>query len=199
MKSERVSYDVMTPSAARGILEAIHWKPAICWKIDGIHVLSPIKFDNIRRNERAGKITVTKVKSALRGNDVALFQDSAQGAVQRASLLLRDVCYGIEAHFELTDQAGPEDTVEKHYNIALRRARKGQCFYQPYFGCREFPARFELVEGEMPKSCYTGEKDLGFMLYDIDFADDKKGIFYRAVMVDGIIDVQRCLAFGGVS
>jgi CRISPR-associated protein Cas5d len=112
---------------------------------------------------------------------------------------LRDVCYGIEAHFELTDQAGPEDTVEKHYNITLRRMKKGQCFYQPYFGCREFPVRFELVEGEMPKSCYTGEKDLGFMLYDIDFADEMKAIFYRAVMVDGIIDVPRCLAFGGVS
>jgi CRISPR-associated protein Cas5d len=152
MKTERVSYDVMTPSAARGILEAIHWKPAI-----------------------------------------------SQGAVQRASLLLRDVCYGIEAHFELTNQATAEDTVEKHYNIMLRRMRKGQCFYQPYFGCREFPVRFELVEGEMPKSCYTGEKDLGFMLYDIDFAEDMKAIFFRAVMVDGIIDVQRCLAFGGVS
>ncbi|HOI12323.1 MAG TPA: type I-C CRISPR-associated protein Cas5c [Methanoculleus sp.] len=199
MKTERVSYDVMTPSAARGILEAIHWKPAICWKIDKIHVLNPIKFDNIRRNERGGKIPAAKVKSALRGKDVALFQDQSQGAVQRASLLLRDVCYGIEAHFELTDKAGPDDTVEKHYNVALRRMRKGQCFYQPYFGCREFPVRFELVEGEMPESCYTGEKDLGFMLYDIDFADDMKAIFYRAVMVDGIIDVQRCLAFGGVS
>jgi CRISPR-associated protein Cas5d len=199
MKTERVSYDVMTPSAARGILEAIHWKPAICWKIDKIHVLNPIKFDNIRRNERAGKIPAAKVKSALRGKDVALFQDQSQGAVQRASLLLRDVCYGIEAHFELTNQATAEDTVEKHYNIMLRRMRKGQCFYQPYFGCREFPVRFELVEGEMPKSCYTGEKDLGFMLYDIDFAEDMKAIFFRAVMVDGIIDVQRCLAFGGVS
>ncbi len=199
MKTERVSYDVMTPSAARGILEAIHWKPAICWKVDKIHVLNPIKFDNIRRNERAGKIPAAKVKSALRGSNVPLFQDSSQDAVQRASLLLRDVCYGIEAHFELTDQAGTEDTVEKHYNIALRRIKKGQCFYQPYFGCREFPVRFELIEGEIPKSCHTGERDLGFMLYDIDFADDMKAIFYRAVMVDGIIDVQRCLAFGRLS
>ena len=203
MKTERVSYDVMTPSAARGILEAIHWKPAIRWKIDKIHVLNPIKFDNIRRNERSGKIPAAKVKTALRGGDVVLFQDAADGAVQRASLVLRDVCYGIEAHFELTDEAGPEDTVEKHYSIALRRMRKGQCFYQPYFGCREFPVRFELVEGEMPESYYTGErggeKDLGFMLYDIDFSDGMKPIFYRAVMVDGVIDVERCLGYGEVS
>jgi len=203
MKTERVSYDVMTPSAARGILEAIHWKPAIRWKIDKIHVLNPIKFDNIRRNERSGKIPAAKVKTALRGGDVRLFQDASDDAVQRASLVLRDVCYGIEAHFELTGEAGPEDSVEKHYSIALRRMRKGQCFYQPYFGCREFPVRFELVEGEMPKSYYTGEnggeKDLGFMLYDIDFSNGMKPIFYRAVMVDGIIDVERCLGYGGVS
>ncbi len=203
MKAERVSYDVMTPSAARGILEAIHWKPAIRWKIDRIHVLNPIKFDNIRRNERPGKIPAGRVKTALRGGDVTLFLDAAKDAVQRASLVLRDVCYGIEAHFELTGQAGPEDTVEKHYNMALRRMRKGQCFHHPYFGCREFPVRFELIEGEMPGSYYTrdkgGEKDLGFMLYDIDYSDDMKAVFYRAVMVDGIIDVQRCLGFGEVS
>lgn len=213
MKTERVSYDVMTPSAARGILEAIHWKPAIRWKIDKIHVLNPIKFDNIRRNERSGKIPVTKIKTALRGEDVALFQDAADDAVQRASLVLRNVRYGIEAHFEMTDRAGPGDTAEKHYNMALRRMRKGQCFHRPYFGCREFPVKFELVEGDMPESCYTGEnggeRDLGFMLYDIAYSDDMeidstkadgiKPIFYRAVMVDGIIDVQRCLGFGEVS
>jgi CRISPR-associated protein Cas5d len=203
MKTERVSYDVMTPSAARGILEAIHWKPAISWKVDKIHVLNQIKFDNIRRNERPGKIPVGKVRTALRGGDVSLFQDATTDAVQRASLVLRDVCYIIEAHFELTDKAGPEDTVEKHYNMALRRMRKGQCFHHPYFGCREFPVRFEIVEGETSESYYTGvnggEKDLGFMLYDIDYSDDMKAIFYRAVMVDGVIDVQRCLGFGEMS
>ncbi|MDI6875427.1 MAG: type I-C CRISPR-associated protein Cas5c [Methanomicrobiales archaeon] len=199
MKTERVSYDVITPSAARGILEAIHWKPAIRWKIDKIHVLNPIKFDNVRRNERSGKIPVGKVQSAFHGKDVTLFQDATKDAVQRASLVLRDVCYGIEAHFEVTNEATSEDTIEKHYNMALRRIRKGQCFHQPYFGCREFPVRFELIEGEMPRSCYTGEKDLGFMLYDIDFDDNMKAIFYRAVMVGGVIDVQRCLAFGGVT
>jgi len=203
MKVERVSYDVITPSAARGILEAIYWKPAIFWKIDKIHILNPIRFDNIRRNERPGKISVVNVKTALKGGDITLYQDSTAKTDQRASLLLRDVCYVIEAHFEMTDRAGPDDTVEKHYNIALRRMRKGQCFHHPYFGCREFPAQFELIEGEVPVSCYYGDKggewDLGFMLYDIDFSDEMKAVFFRASMMDGIIDVQKCLCYGGVS
>ncbi|WP_265581009.1 type I-C CRISPR-associated protein Cas5c [Methanofollis aquaemaris] len=199
MKVERVSYDVMTPSAARGILEAIYWKPAICWKIDRIHVMNRIAYDNIRRNEVLGKIPAAKVKSALKGKDVQLYQDSNEARVQRASLLLRDVCYCIEAHFELTEKAGPDDTPEKHYNIALRRMRRGQCFHHPYLGCREFPARFELIEGTVPPSCHTGERDLGFMLYDIDFADDMRPVFFRARMVDGVIDVRECLGAGGVS
>uniref|UniRef100_UPI003872C1FD type I-C CRISPR-associated protein Cas5c n=1 Tax=Methanovulcanius yangii TaxID=1789227 RepID=UPI003872C1FD len=203
MKVERVSYDVMTPSAARGILEAIYWKPAISWKIDRIHVLNPIKFDNIRRNEVNSKIPASNVKSALKGGEVSLHLDPNDDRVQRASLVLRDVCYCIEAHFEMTKEAGPDDTPEKHYNVALRRMRKGQCFHHPYFGCREFPVNFEFVEGEIPGSYYTGknggEKDLGFMLYDIDFADDMKAIFFRANMVDGVIDLERCLAYGGVS
>lgn len=203
MKVERVSYDVITPSAARGILEAIYWKPAIFWKIDRIHVLNQIKWDNIRRNERPGKIPAGKVKTAFKGGDIALYQDSTEDTVQRASLVLRDVCYIIEAHFEMTDCTGSDDTVEKHYNIALRRMRKGQCFHHPYFGCREFPVQFELIEGEAPASYYRGKKegeiDLGFMLYDIDFSDEMKAVFFRANMVDGVIDVQKCLCSGGVS
>lgn len=203
MKVERVSYDVMTPSAARGILEAIYWKPAIYWKIDKIHVLNPIKFDNIRRNERLGKIPAGKIKNALKNDDVALYQDITDDVVQRSSLLLRDVCYTIEAHFEVSDHAGSDDSVEKHYNIILRRLKKGQCFHRPYFGCREFPVQFEFIEGEAPKSFYhgkkEGEKDFGFMLYDIDFSDQMKAIFFRAYMVDGVIDVQKCLGYGGVS
>lgn len=196
MKVERVSYDVMTPSAARGILEAIYWKPAISWTIDRIHVQNPIRFDNIRRNEVLGKIPAGSVKSALKGGDIALYQDATANRVQRASLVLRDVCYCIEAHFKLTDKAGPDDTAEKHYNIALRRMRKGQCFHHPYFGCREFPAQFEFIEGEVPASCHHGDRDLGIMLYDIDFDDDMKAVFFRARMVDGVIDVQTCLNSG---
>lgn len=199
MKAERVSYDVMTPSAARGILEAIYWKPAISWKIDRIHVLNPIKWDNIRRNERSGKISEQTVKTAMNGGNVSLYQDGSRDAVQRASLVLRDVAYVIEAHFELTDKLGADENAEKHYNMALRRMSKGQCFHRPYFGCREFPVYFELVKENVPESFYHGETDLGYMLYDIDFANEMTPIFFRARMMDGVIDVQQCLNNGGFS
>ncbi|GAB7387098.1 type I-C CRISPR-associated protein Cas5c [Bacillaceae bacterium] len=193
MKVERVSYDVMTPSAARGILEAIHWKPAIRWVVDRIHVLNEIRFDNLRRNEVGSKIPAAKVKKAMKGTPVALCQYAAEDRQQRATLLLRDVAYVIEAHFELTDKAGSEDTPEKHYNIFLRRARQGQCFYQPYMGCREFPARFRLIEDDepIPHSVHKDEKDLGWMLLDIDYSDNMTPRFFRAVMKDGIIEVPR--------
>jgi CRISPR-associated protein Cas5d len=112
-------------------------------------------------------------------------------------MVLRDVEYYIEAHFNRTDKAGPEDTDEKHYNVALRRMRKGQCFHHPYFGCREFPVQFEFVDGEIPKSALIGKTDLGLMLWDIDFASNMNPVFFRAEMVDGVIDVQKCLG-GGV-
>lgn len=197
MKVERVSYDVMTPSSARGILEAIYWKPAIVWEIDRIHVMKPVKFDNIRRNEVLGKIPLTHMKSAFSGKESVLFKDPNDERVQRASMVLRDVCYYIEAHFNMTDKAGPEDNIEKHYNVALRRMRKGQCFHHPYFGCREFPVQFEFIEGDIPQSELNGKKDLGLMLWDIDFANNMNPIFFRVEMDDGVIDVQRCLK-GGV-
>ncbi len=200
MKVERVSYDVLTPSAARGILDAIYWKPAIRWVIDRIHVINPIQFDNIRRNEVEEKIPVHKVKKALEGLEVSLYQDTNAERQQRASYVLRDVCYCIEAHFELTKKAGRDDTVEKHYNIALRRMRKGQYYHQPYFGCREFPVKFELIEDTLPKSYYSGKNhDFGFMLYDIDFDVEMRAVFFRAEMQDGVIDVTKCLNKGGVS
>lgn len=190
MKVERVSYDVMTPSAARGILEAIHWKPAIRWVIDRIHVLNEIRFENIRRNEVASKIAERTVTDAMRGKSVKLWQDVTADRQQRATLLLRDVAYIVEAHFEMTDQATEEDTPSKHYNMFLRRARKGQCFHRPYLGCREFPAQFEVVEGDtVEPSFHRGERDLGWMLLDIDFADGMTPHFFRAVMRDGIIDI----------
>jgi CRISPR-associated protein Cas5d len=191
MKAERVSYDVITPSAARGILRAIHWRPAIRWVIDRIHVLNPIRFDNIRRNEVSGKISAETVKRAMEGKAVVLGQSATKERQQRATLLLRDVAYVIEAHFVLTDEATAEDTPEKHYNMFLRRARKGQIYYQPYFGCREFPANFELVEGEIELSAYQDveEKDLGWMLLDIDFDHNMTPRFFRAVMRVGVITV----------
>jgi len=192
IKVERVSYDVMTPSAARGILEAIYWKPAIDWEIDRIHVMKEPKFDNVRRNEVLGKIPLAPVKNAFQGKEAVLFKNPNDERVQRASLVLRDVEYYIEAHFNMTDKASPDDYVEKHYNVALRRMRKGQCFHHPYFGCREFPVQFDYVEGNIPPSPLIGKRDLGLMLWDIDFAHDMTPVFFRAEMNDGIIDVQEC-------
>lgn len=194
MKVERVSYDVITPSAARGILEAIHWKPAIRWCIDRIHVLKPIRFESLRRNEVAGKLpasTVSKAMKAGRVDDVAYFVD--QNRQQRAATILRDVGYVIEAHFEFTLRADESDTPGKHLDIFNRRARQGQCFHMPCLGTREFPANFALVETAacMPSvdARLKGERDLGFMLHDIDFANGKTPHFFRATMQDGVIEV----------
>lgn len=188
MKAERVSYDIITPSAARGILEAIYWKPAILWKIKRIHVLNEIRFDNIRRNEVKSKISDRKIKSALKGFKLDFYQNTSADRQQRATMLLRDVCYVIEAYFEATSTVRNDDTQKKHYNIILRRLKKGQCFHQPYFGCREFPVNFELVE-EIPKSSLVGKSDLGWMLWDIDFEREMIPLFYRAKMVDGVVEV----------
>lgn len=189
MKVERVSYDVMTPSAARGILEAIHWKPAIRWLVDRIHVLRPIVFDNVRRNEVSSKIPKPNPATAMRDRKPLYFLvDDGSNRQQRAATLLRNVDYVIEAHFELTDRAGAEDNAGKHLDIFRRRARVGQSFQQPCLGCREFPASFELLEGDVPLSCYAGEKrDLGYMLLDIDFGRDMTPLFFKAVMEDGVI------------
>lgn len=187
MKVERVSYDVMTPSAARGILEAIYWKPSITWIIDRIHVLNPMRFDNIRRNELARKLAVGTVKKAMndsRSPVETFIEDDRQ---QRAAMVLRDVCYVIEAHFDFN---GDEDNLPaKHKDIFERRARKGKCFHQPYFGCREFPASFVLIEGDVPNSKLSGNQDLGWMLHDIDFENNMEAKFFRAGMRAGVIDV----------
>ena len=188
MKAERVSYDIITPSAARGILDAIHFKPAIQWQIDRIHVMKPIKFDAIRRNEVASKIPLRNMKSAMNGGNIDLHQYAAQDRQQRAAMILRDVEYILEAHFEMTDKAGPTDNEGKHIDIFRRRARNGQCHMQPYFGCREFPAHFELLEDDIPNSPLVGEMDLGWMLWDIDFRDNMSPIFYRPRLINGIID-----------
>lgn len=186
MKVERVSYDVMTPSAARGILESIHWKPEINWIVDRIHVLNPIRFDNVRRNELGGKLSIENVKKAMKDGTSPVETFIESDRQQRASLLLRDVDYVIEAHF---DVVSGDDNAGKHLDIFNRRVRKGQCFQQPYFGCREFPAKFGPIDDGIPSSTLTGEMDLGWMLHDIDFENDRAPRFFRAVMIDGIIDV----------
>lgn len=193
MKAERVSYDVMTPSAARGILEAIYWKPAIRWIIDRIHVINPIRFDNIRRNEigvegsSGTKIPINKVKRAIKNNTTAIeifIEDVRQ---QRAAMVLRDVRYVIEAHFEIT--GNKDDNSAKHKEMFERRVEKGQCVYRPYFGCREFPVNFELIKDKIPKSELEGTIDLGWMLHDIDFENNMEPKFFRAQMIDGVINI----------
>jgi len=185
MKVERVSYDVITPSSARGILEAIYWKPAIRWVIDRIHVLKPIRFENIRRNEVANRVSVNKKDMEGERQVCRYIEDDRQ---QRASMVLRDVEYIIEAHFEFTST---DDRNEgKHLDIFRRRADQGQCFHRPYFGCREFPVSFELCD-VIPESPITGKQDLGYMLHDIDFSNDMTPMFFRAVMKNGIIDCRQ--------
>lgn len=185
MKVERVSYDVMTPSAARGILEAIYWKPEIRWIVDRIHVLNPIRFTNIRRNELSDKIPVNNVSSVMKqgtGDLVVFIEDKR---VQRAALVLRDVNYVIEAHFDII--SGPQNQ-GKHLDQFNRRAREGACFHRPYFGCREFPVSFGLVEGEIPIPALNGEQDLGWMLHDLDYPNDREAKFFRARLHNGILE-----------
>ncbi len=204
MKVERVSYDVLTPSAARGVLEAIHWKPAIAWVIDRIHVLKPIRFQTFRRNEVASKIPAGSVRAAmnrdtLEGLGLAVDDDRQQ----RATIALYKAGYVIEAHFEMTPKADGDDTPAKHIEMFKRRAAKGQCFHRPYLGCREFAADFELVNGAMPRSELRADqknRDLGWMLYDIDFATgEKKPAFFRARLENGVLDVAKARGQGFAS
>lgn len=199
MKVERVSYDVMTPSAARGILEAIHWKPAIRWVIDAIHVLKPIRFQSLRRNEVGHKIPSTKARAAMRRGDLEGLQLLAdEDRQQRAATILVDVAYVIEAHFALTDHAGPDDNEGKHLDVFNRRAARGQCFHQPFLGTREFPADVEPVApdaspprgSEHPDLGFGAPRDLGFMLFDIDHgAPERPSLFFRAKLDRGVLAV----------
>lgn len=193
MKVERVSYDVITPSAARGIIEAVYWKPAIRWVIDKIHVLREIEFTNIRRNEVSEKISESEARRRMNGASEPFYLSATDYRQQRAAMVLKDVDYVIEAHFELTDKAEAEDTVEKHYNIILRRLRKGQHFHSPCLGTREFGATVEIIEdGVVPRSS-LGDRDLGWMLYDLDFSNpqDIKPQFFKAEMREGVLDLRQ--------
>jgi CRISPR-associated protein Cas5d len=196
MKVERCSYDVMTPSAARGILEAIYWHPGMRWIVDRIYVKKPIQFTSVRRNEVKGKISASNVLPVYNGSPKRLYLSSKAEIVQRASLLLRDVEYVIEAHFELTDKANASDNPGKFKDIVMRRLRRGECFHNPYMGCREFPARFSLCEDEEISTAYSEEEehDLGFMLYDLDYSNlpDIQPMFFRAIMRKGVIDLRDC-------
>ena len=196
MKVERCTYDVMTPSSARGILEAIYWHPGLRWIIDRIYVNKPIQFTSVRRNEVKSKVSANNALSVYNGGEKPLFMSSKEEIVQRASLLLRDVEYVIEAHFEMTDKANEGDNPGKFKDIMMRRLRKGECYHMPYFDCREFPANFCLCEEEEIITAYEAveEKDLGFMLYDMDYSDPEniQPMFFRAVMKRGVLDLRDC-------
>jgi len=195
LKVERVSYDVMTPSAARGILEAIYWHPGLQWHIDRICVLNPIQFTNIRRNEVKSKVSAQKAKTAMQKGGGQLYLNAPDDIQQRAAMVLRDVRYVIEAHFTMTDKANETDNEGKFQDIMKRRLRRGQCYHQPYFGCREFPANFRLFEEEEITSAYEGlEQDLGYMLFDMDYSNplDIEPMFFRAKLHSGVLDLRDC-------
>ena len=191
MKVERVSYDVITPSAARGILDAIYYHHAMRWVIDKIYVLSPIRFTNIRRNEVSSKISARNVLAVMNGGTAPLYIDTSKDIQQRASLILRDVRYVIEAHFDfLEEKAAPSDNPGKFQDIMKRRLARGQYYHQPYLGCREFPAHFRPFEGEEIRTAYPdSERDLGYMLYDMDYSDPEniRPMFFLAIMKNGVI------------
>jgi CRISPR-associated protein Cas5d len=192
MKTERVSYDVMTPSAARGLLEAIYWHPGMVYSIDRIYVCAPIRFANIRRNEVKATISARAVRTVMERGEGELYLSTADSIQQRATLLLTNVHYVIEAHFDMTDRAAPSDNPGKFQDILKRRIQKGQCYHTPYFGCREFPARFAPCSQLPPcPEELKGERDLGYMLYDMDYSDPENihPLFFRAVLRDGVLEV----------
>lgn len=186
MKVERVSYDIITPSAACGILEAVYWKPEIRWHVDRIHVLNIIRFENIRRNELASKLPVSSISKAMKDSSASVDLFIEDDRQQRAALVLKDVRYVIEAHFEFTGKSKEKDP-GKHLGMFERRAKQGQCFHRPYLGCREFPAEFAWAD-EIPPSIHKGERDLGYMLHHIDFSDNMQPHFFRAMMINGAVD-----------
>lgn len=192
MKVERVSYDVMTPSAARGLLEAIFWHPGLRYTIDCIHVCSPIRFSNLRRNEVKSTVNARSARTVMERGKGELWLDTSADIQQRAAMVLRDVRYVIEAHFDMIDKAAPGDNPGKFQDILKRRITKGQFYHHPYFGCREFPAHFKLCEALPPcPEELEEERDLGYMLWDLDYSDPENisPLFFRAKLIDGVLNV----------
>lgn len=190
MKVERVSYDVMTPSAARAVFEAILWKPEIRWVVTRIEVLKPIKWINLRRNEVGAVMSVRNVQQAMNAGHGALALYVEDERQQRAGLFLRDVAYRLHAELQLSAKA--RDPLVKYTEMFARRAAKGQCVNQPYLGCREFAADFRLVEDLAAEAAPLAEsRDLGWMLHDLDFTNlaDPQPRFFRAQMNNGVIEV----------
>ena len=191
-KVEHMSYDCMTPSAARGLLESIYWHPGLKWIIDRIHVCSPIRFTNIRRNEVKDTIPWRKVKTAMEKGSGALYLATPESIQQRAAMVLRDVHYVIDAHFEMTQRANPGDNPGKFQDIVKRRLERGQCYSMPYLGTREFPAHFRRCQQLPPyPEELKGTRDLGWMLWDMDYSDPQNIVpkFFRGSLNDGVLTV----------
>lgn len=213
MKVERVSYDVITPSAARAVFEAILWKPAIRWRVTRIEVLKPIRWINLRRNEVGAKASVRNAERAMAAGAGQLSLYIEDERQQRAGLFLRDVAYRLHAELHFLPQRPPHrlnhphlagqpvcldeadverqpETPAKYLSMFERRAARGQCVNQPYLGCREFAADFRLVDGGPGCAPIRETRDLGYMLHDLDFgADGITPRFFRAQMNEGVIDV----------
>ena len=193
MKTERVSYDVMTPSAARGILEAIYWHPGLCYHIDRIRVCAPIRFTGIRRNEVKSTVSARGAESVMNRGQGELYISTAEDIQQRAAMVLKNVRYVIEAHFSMTDKASPGDNPGKFCDIIRRRLEKGAFYHQPYFGTREFPVFFAPCGATLPPCPeeLKGHHELGYMLWDIDYTnkEDIRPLFFRATLVDGVLTV----------
>jgi CRISPR-associated protein Cas5d len=192
MKTERVSYDVPTPSAARGMIESIYYHPGLKWTIDRIWVLNPIQFMNLRRNEVSSKISASNVMQEANGGKKSCIV-TTQDIQQRATMMLKDVRYVIEAHFDMTDKANASDNPGKFQDIVKRRLRKGACYAAPYLGTRECTAHFRLWEGGAIEGI-DETRDLGYMLYDMDYSDPEhiQPMFFRAKMEHGCIDLRGC-------
>lgn len=216
LKVERVSYDVPTPGALEGLLKSIYWKPAIRYVIDRIVVFNPIQFENIRRNEVKEKVSERKIKNQMEGNvDIDPCIYAGESRSQRASMVLKNVKYGIEFHFELTGNKADDEvnSEKKHFNIIKRRLEKGQCFRTPCLGCSEFPVKKIVLTDEFllgdicEKNRNCDDLDFGFMSYKVQFEDnglpknenwdepvfsDKaKTNYYRPHMINGVIDVEK--------
>ena len=191
-----MSYDVITPSAARGIMESIFWHPGLRYVIDKIYVLSNIQYANIRRNEVKSKILSSKVKNAMQSGRIDdLYINTKEDIVQRAALVLKNPNYVIESHFDMTDKANASDNPGKFQDIIKRRISKGQCFHTPYFGCREFPVKYRLYDFDVVPTVYDEEvKDLGLMLYDFDYRNPNEitPMFFRAKLEKGVLDLRKC-------
>ena len=192
-KAERVSYEVMTPTAAVGLLESIYWHPGVKYVIERIRVCNPIRTFNIRRNERSALVSARKGRAAMESGNAELARSVTDSIVQRGNTVLKDVRYVIEAHIEMeAEKAGSDDSLSKYYAIFNRRAEKGQCFKQPVFGIREYAAHFKPCEKlpDTPEDLY-GTRYLGQMIHHLDYSNPEniRAVFFDAILVDGVLSV----------